>query len=169
MAAFKTTTPEEFTGNPFSMIGSDWMLVCAQKQDGSTNAMTAAWGGMGVMWGLNVAYVVIRPTRFTKEFVDASDNFSLSFFEGQKKVLNYMGTVSGRDEDKIKKSALTVLHNEKAPYFEQAQIVLQCKKLYAQELLPGCFIAKELDEKWYPIRDYHTLYIAQIEKILVKD
>ena len=83
MPDFKTITPETFIGNPFTMIGTDWMLVCAEKPDGKVNAMTAAWGGMGIMWTMNVAYVVIRPQRFTKEFVDATDRFSLSFFEGQ--------------------------------------------------------------------------------------
>ena len=169
MSQFNHITAEDFKGNPFTMIGTDCMLICAQKKDGSMNAMTAAWGGMGVMWGTNVAYVVIRPQRFTKEFVDGSESFSLSFFSkdfGQ--VLSYMGSVSGRDEDKIKKSALTILKDGETPYFEQAQTVLICKKLYAQDMKSDCFITHEPDEKWYPAKDYHTLYIAEIQKIFVK-
>jgi flavin reductase (DIM6/NTAB) family NADH-FMN oxidoreductase RutF len=169
MPNFKTITPEAFTGNPFTMIGTDWMLLCAQKADGKTNAMTAAWGGMGVMWSMNVAYVVIRPQRFTKEFVDTAHTFSLSFFEEQKKMLGYMGKVSGRDEDKIKQSGLTVLHEGNTPYFEEAQVAMICKKLYVQPFKPECFVAPDIDAKMYPDHDYHTMYIAQIEKILVKE
>lgn len=169
MSEFRQITPEEFKGNPFTMIGSDCMLICARKKDGSVNAMTAAWGGLGVMWGLNVAYAVIRPQRFTKEFVDGSDGFSLTFFEkGNERMMSYMGSVSGRDEDKIKNKGLIVLQDGNIPYFEQAKTVLICKKLYAQDMKADCFIVHEPDEKWYPAKDYHTLYIAEIKKILVK-
>ncbi|MEI6102116.1 MAG: flavin reductase [Eubacteriales bacterium] len=169
MSEFKTITPQTFIGNPFTMIGTDWMLITAAKPDGKINSMTAAWGGMGIMWGLNVAYIVIRPQRFTKEFVDAADSFSLSFFDEHKEMLNYMGSVSGRDEDKIKKSGLTILKEGKTPYFSEAELVMICKKLYAQPFQPECFVAKAIDAQCYPDHDYHTMYIAQVEKILVKD
>lgn len=169
MADFKEISPAELKESPFHLIGTDWMLVCAEKNNGRANAMTASWGGLGVMWGLNVAYTVIRPQRFTKEFVEEAEGYSLNFFDGQRQMLNYMGSVSGRDEDKIQKSALNVLHEGKIPYFEQAKIALICKKLYAQEFKPECFLAKELDGKWYPAHDYHTIYISEVKKILVKE
>lgn len=159
---------EELQGNPFEMIGKDWMLVTAEME-GKVNAMTASWGGMGVMWGKNVAFVVIRPTRYTKEFIDASETFSLAFLdESYRKALGYFGSVSGRDEDKIEKTGLTVMHEGKTPYFEEAGMVLICRKLYAQEYDPTCFIDGELDEKWYPGKDYHTMYISEIVKVLKK-
>ncbi len=90
--------PEELQKNPFQMIGKEWLLVAAEKA-GKTNAMTASWGGVGIMWGKPVAYVFIRPQRYTKEFIDASDTFSLSVLgEEYRKTLSYFGTVSGRDE-----------------------------------------------------------------------
>ena len=96
------------TGNVFDMIGKQWMLVGAEKQ-GKINAMTASWGGLGVMWGKNVAFVFIRETRYTKEFVDNEETFSLSFFgEEKREMLGYMGKISGRDEDKIEKSNLQI-------------------------------------------------------------
>lgn len=168
MSDFKEIQPEGFEQSPFKMIGKDWMLVTAEKE-GKVNTMTASWGGMGIMWGKNVVYVVLRPQRYTKEFVDYGDTFSLSFFDGQyKKQLGYLGSVSGRDEDKIQKSELTVLQPGDTPYFAEASTVILCKKLFAQELRPESFIATELDEKWYPGKDYHTLYIAEVERILVK-
>ena len=145
------------------------MLITAEK-DGKVNTMTASWGGFGVMWDKNVAFVVIRPQRYTKEFVDNSDTFSLTFLNNSfRTTLSYLGSKSGRDEDKIKNSSLTVLHTDDIPYFEEANVAMFCKKLYAQDYKPECFMTQELNEKWYPEVDYHTLYIAEITKILVKE
>lgn len=162
----KIIKPEELTKNPFTMIGKEWMLVTAEKE-GVVNTMTASWGGVGIMWGKPVAYVFVRPQRYTKEFMDAADTFSLSVLdEAYRKTLSYLGTVSGRDENKIAKSGLTVAHEEATPYFAEANTVLVCRKLFAQPYDPAGFIDKSCDEKWYPQKDYHTMYIAEIEKVL---
>ena len=166
--SFKEIKPEELRKNPFQMIGKEWLLVTAEK-DGKANTMTASWGGVGVMWGRNVAFIVIRPQRYTKELVDKAETFSLSFFgDCFRDMLTYMGTTSGRNEDKIAQSGLTVLYDGKTPYFEEATAVMLCKKMYAQKMSPDCFIDLAAREKWYPEKDYHTLYIAEIEKILMK-
>lgn len=159
--------PEELQKNPFQMIGKEWLLVAAEKA-GKTNAMTASWGGVGIMWGKPVAYVFIRPQRYTKEFIDTSDTFSLSVLgEEYRKTLSYFGTVSGRDEDKIAKSGLQVAYDGATPYFQEAGTVMICRKLFAQYYDPACFIDKTCDETWYPEKDYHMMYIAEIEKVLV--
>lgn len=169
MNKFVEIKPEELNKSPFQLVGKDWMLVTAEK-DTKVNTMTASWGGFGVMWGKNVAHIVLRPQRFTKEFVDNSDTFSLTFFdESFRKQLSYLGTVSGRDEDKLSKCNLTIDHLDNTPYFQEAKLVIICKKLYAQDFKPECFITNDLDEKWYPEKDYHTLYIAEVEKILIKE
>lgn len=168
MSEFHEISPDKFTQSPFHLIGKIWQLICAEK-DGRVNAMTASWGGLGVMWGKNVAYIVIRPQRYTKEFVDTSDTFSLSFFgDCHRDMLTYMGTVSGRDENKIGEAGLTVLHDGKTPYFAEARAVMICKKMYAQNMLSECFIDTSMRDKWYPDKDFHTLYIAEVEKILMK-
>lgn len=165
---FQEITPSELTKNPFTMIGKEWLLVTAGDET-KANTMTASWGGLGVMWGKDVAFIVIRPQRYTKEFIDGSDHLSLSVLdESYRKTLSYLGTVSGRDEDKIQKSGLTLAYGEAAPYFEEAGTVLICKKLYAQEYDPKCFTDTDLNKKWYPNQDYHTMYICEIEKILQK-
>lgn len=165
---FKEIKPEELNTNPFQMIGKDWLLVTAQK-DGACNTMTASWGGLGVMWGKDVAFVVIRPQRYTKGFIDGSSAFSLSVLDNSyRKTLNYLGTVSGREEDKIGKSGLTLAYDGQVPYFQEANTVLVCRKMYAQEYKPECFIDPAPDEKWYPQKDYHTLYICEIEKVLTR-
>ncbi|WP_010233552.1 flavin reductase family protein [Clostridium arbusti] len=168
MSDFYEISPEQLDKNIFNLIGKDWMLVTAEK-DGKVNTMTASWGGFGVMWGKNVANIVIRPQRFTKEFIDASDTFSLTVLdESFRKQLTYLGTVSGRDEDKVSKSNLSVVHSDDTPYFNEASVAIICKKLYAQEYKPECFTDKNIDGKWYPDKDYHTLYIGEITKILIK-
>lgn len=159
---------ESLNKNACQMIGKEWMLVTAAK-DGEVNTMTASWGGLGVMWGKNVAFIVIRPQRYTKEFIDASDTLSLTFYdEDRKKDLSYFGSVSGRDEDKISKAGYTVKFDGETPYFEEANTVMIVRKLYEQEYRPECFIDKEAEAKWYPDKDYHTMYICEIEKVMVK-
>jgi flavin reductase (DIM6/NTAB) family NADH-FMN oxidoreductase RutF len=168
MSEFKEITPIEFNESPFKIIGKDAMLITAEK-DGKVNTMTASWGGLGVLWSMDVAFIFIRPQRYTKEFVEANDYFSLSFLgENYKKELGYLGTVSGRDEDKITNSKLTLKKHENAPYFNEANKVLICKKLYKQDLKEEFFIDKSIIEKAYPDKDLHTVYVGKIEKILVK-
>lgn len=163
----KEIKAEQWNHNVFESIGKQWMLITAG--DEKVNTMTASWGGLGVLWGKNVAYVFIRPQRYTKEFVDMSDTFSLSFLsEDYRKQLQYLGKVSGRDEDKIGISGLTVIRDGDTPYFQEADSVLICKKLYAQELMPECFITDTEDKAWYPNLDYHTMYVAEIQKVLIK-
>jgi flavin reductase (DIM6/NTAB) family NADH-FMN oxidoreductase RutF len=166
---YKEIKPEELNKSAFQMIGNDWMLVTAEK-DNKTNTMTASWGGFGVMWNKNVTYIVLRPQRYTKEFVDGSDTYSLCFFDSKyKKQLAYLGSVSGKNEDKISKAELNLSHYNETPFFTEAETVIICKKLFAQEFTPESFIEKDIVEKNYPSKDFHTLYIGEIEKIFVKN
>lgn len=170
MATFyKEIKPVDLNQNTFKMIGEDFMLITA-KNSKKTNTMTASWGGMGVLWNMDVAFIFLRPQRYTKEFIDNSDYFSLSFFnDNYKKTLGYLGSVSGRDEDKIKKSNLTLLDDQKAPYFEEAETIVICQKLFAQELSESSFLEKDLVLKNYPDKDFHTLYVGKIEKVMIKN
>ncbi|MDD3420369.1 MAG: flavin reductase family protein [Candidatus Gastranaerophilales bacterium] len=168
MSNFKEIKANEIDENTFKLIGSDWMLVTAEKE-GKVNTMTASWGGFGVMWGKNVSYIVVRPQRFTKEFIDSNDSFTLSFFdEKYRKELAYLGSVSGRDEDKITKSGLKITEIEGFPAFKDAKLVIACKKLFAQPFEEGSFIDKESLDKWYPDKDLHTLYISEITNVWKK-
>ena len=170
--SFKQISPEELNQNPFVAIGSEWMLIAAEK-GGKTNAMTASWGGVGIMWGKPSAFVFIRQTRYTKEFVDAGDHFTLNFFgRNFKKELGYFGRVSGRDEDKIAKTGINVSTGENVPVFEYATTVLVCRKMFTQKLDEAGFIDRKVLEQNYEIGSsdsMHSLYIAEIEKILVKE
>lgn len=159
---------ENFQENAFKMIGKDWLLITAEKY-GKVNTMTASWGGVGVLWNKKVAYIFIRPQRYTKEFVDFSDRLSVCVLPNSyRKELAYLGNVSGKDEDKISNANLKVQKYEDVPYFDEARLTLICRKLYAQDLKEECFIEKDIIDKWYPEKDYHTMYVVEIEKILSK-
>lgn len=159
---------EELPNDIFTMIGKDWMLVSAQHE-GVANTMTASWGGMGVLWNKKVAFVFIRPQRYTKTFIDTTTMFSLTFYnESYRKELSYFGHVSGRDEDKIKKANFHLAHVDNTPYFKEANTILICHKLYAQDMVPTSFLQNELITRNYPNNDFHTMYIAEIEAVYQK-
>lgn len=155
--------------NPFDKIGKEWMLITAGDEE-KINTMTASWGAMGVVWGVNTVTVYIRQSRYTKEFVDKNDTFTISVLgEEYRKALNLCGSVSGRDRDKIKESGLTPLFLDGAPAFEEADMVMVCKKMYEDIIDVDRFADAENKEKWYGDNDYHTMYIAKIEKVYVKE
>ena len=141
-------------------------MLLGASADGRVNAMTASWGGMGVLWNKNVVFVFLRPQRFTKTLVDKAEYFSLSFFgEEARGMLTYMGRVSGRDEDKIAAQGLNFDPVNGAPVFEKAQTTLICRKLYRQTLDEKCFIDGTIAEKNYPAKDWHDVYVAEITDI----
>ena len=164
---FTSIDPKQLQGNVFSMLDDQWMLITAGTAS-HCNTMTASWGGMGVMWGKPVAVCGIRPQRYTREFVDAQDYFTLSFFEEPyRQALSLCGSKSGRELDKVSACGFTVAEGAGgAPYFEQARLVLVCRKLYRQGLDPACFTDRQPDETWYPNKDYHTMYVGEIVQVL---
>lgn len=168
MNQWKEISPNELTVNPFNKIGKDWMLVTAGDEK-KINTMTASWGSLGIMWGKPAAFTFIRPQRYTKEFIDSHDTFSLCFFdESYRKTLSYLGSVSGRDENKVQNSNLTTCFIDETPCFEEANLVVLAKKLYAQEMKPDCFLDSSLDEQWYADKDYHIMYVSEIEKVFIR-
>lgn len=166
--AFLKIDIQDLQMNPFTSIGKEWMLITAGDNQ-KVNTMTASWGGVGVLWGQNVVTAYIRPQRYTKEFVDEQDCFSLSFFSGQyQKELSVLGTVSGRDQDKINQVHFHTTYLDNVPTFEEASYVFIVEKIYEDTIKPKQFINHSLDERWYPDKDYHTIYIAKIKAVYVK-
>ncbi len=167
--AFKTTSPEEISGNVFNMIGNEWMLITA-GEPASFNTMTASWGGLGVLWNLPVAICYIRPQRYTFEFAEKADYYTLSFFTREyRKILNFCGSKSGRDYDKIKETGLEPFVTEKGNIgFAQARLILECRKLYSDDLKEGRFIDPRIIRKNYPQHDFHRFYIGEVSRVLEK-
>ncbi len=164
---FKEIKPELITDNPFKLIGSDWMLITAGSKE-SFNTMTGAWGGFGIMWAKNVAWCVIRPNRHTYTFIEESPFYTLSFLEEQyRDILTYCGTKSGRDVNKVTETGLTPVFGENGIYFAEARLVLECKKIYFQDILANNFLSSEIEE-YYPQKDYHRMYLGEIVKTLTR-
>ena len=169
--ALKEMNFKSITCNPMTLISDEWMLITAGSQERGYNTMTACWGHMGAVWGqghgLPTAIAYIRPQRYTKQFIDREELYTLSFFpQEHKKQLAYLGTHSGRDENKIVKAGLTPAFGDGYTYFEEAKLVLVCRKLYHAPLKEEGFLDKKLMEANYPERDFHDMYIGEIIKVL---
>lgn len=160
--------PEEIDQNVFKLIGTDWMLITAGKID-SFNMMTASWGFMGVLWHRNVAVCFIRPQRYTYGFANDSDGYTLSFFnEEYRDVLNLCGKKSGRDIDKVKETGLTPFSTKSGNVaFEEARMVLDCRKIYTDDIKEAQFIDPALIRKNYPGKDFHRFFIAEIMEVML--
>jgi len=160
---FKIIDPEELNENFFRLINKDWMLVTAGKT-GQFNTMTASWGSIGILWNKPIAICFIRPHRYTFGFADQHEFFTLSFFgSNYKDILNFCGTHSGRDIDKINHTGLRPLETADGNItFEQAQLVLECRKLYADFLKEENFHLKSIIKNNYPQKDFHKFFIGEI-------
>ena len=163
---FKEIKATDISENIIDMISREWMLITAGNKSGY-NMMTASWGFMGEMWGAHCALAVIRPQRYTMEFIEKNDYFTLSFYGDNKKIHKVCGSMSGRDVNKTELAGLTPCFCEKAPYFCEARLVIVCKKQYVGRLEESGFTDKEPLAKWYN-GDLHYTVIGRIEKVLVK-
>ena len=170
----KEVSVQELQLNPMTLIAKEWMLVTAGTEERGYNTMTASWGHLGSIWGhgggLPTSVIFIRPQRFTKEFVDREEYYTLSFFDPEyKKALGYLGSHSGRDEDKVAAAGLTPVFVDDTTAFAEAKLVLVCRKLYRAPLLEEGFLDKSVLEDCYPNRDLHDMYIGEITGIYVKE
>lgn len=156
--------PEEME-NAQKLIGSDYMLITAGDPE-RYNTMTASWGCLGVLWGKPVCVCFIRPQRYTYEFVESNDEITFSFFdEDYKKALTFCGTHSGRDYDKAKECGLTAIPcGNKTTAFDEARLILVCRKLFAEDMKEESFLDKEL-LKNYKNNDFHRTYVCEIVKV----
>lgn len=160
---------QDFNENVFKLIGDDWLLINTYNEE-KVNSMTASWGGMGVLWNKEVAYIFIRPQRYTQELLPNNEYFSLSVMgEEYRDVLNYLGSVSGRDENKLEKANLAVTKDENgAPIIEEARLNIMVRKLFCQQMTEDAFADKDLVDINYPNKDFHFVYVLEILKIIEK-
>lgn len=148
--------------NAVSMFDDKWCLITAGNKD-SYNTMTASWGAMGELWNKDVCFIFIRPQRYTLEFTEREELFTLSFFgEEYKKALAFCGRNSGRDCDKAKETGLTPMEIDGSMSFEESETVIVCKKLFYQDIDPQGFVDKTIDGVCYPEKDYHRMYVGEV-------
>jgi len=165
----RTDIPLERLGVlPFHLWNQRWFLLAAgvysPGEARGFNIMTVSWGSLGVMWGKPFALVVVRPGRHTRSFMDKSESFTLSVLpERHRRILDFCGSRSGRDEDKVKAAGLTPLASRcvPAPSFEEAELILECRKIYFSDLDPTHFLDPGI-EQHYPAKDYHRIYFGEV-------
>ena len=159
--------------NTFDLIGKEWMLITAGTKE-NFNTMTASWGGLGWLWNKSVAFIFIRPERYTHDFVEASDRLTLSFYPDTiRKALQICGTKSGRDTDKILEAGIhPVTLDSGTVTFSEARMTLDCRKLFKTDMTAADFIDQSLFTRWYndnPGGGLHTIYVVEIESIYTNE
>lgn len=150
----------------FQNLGNEWALLAAGDEKKS-NAMTVSWGSLGFIWQRPVVMVMVRPQRYTYEFTEAEEMFSVSFYERKhRRALSVMGTKSGRDGDKVAEAGLTPCLIDGVPGFEEAYLTVIARKLYRGKLEEAGFLSKAVDAEFYPEKDYHTLYFGELVRVV---
>ncbi|MCX7775902.1 MAG: flavin reductase [Rectinemataceae bacterium] len=158
---------QQFAFDP-AQLRDNWMVLCAGDfARNDYNAMTISWGMYGQIWNRMLFQVLVRPTRYTFEYMERYDTFTLNMFPPvYRPALSILGSVSGRHEDKIARVHLTPQASlaVTAPCFEEASLVLECRKIYWQDLDPQHFLDPAIEHE-YPRKDYHRLYLGEILKV----
>lgn len=164
---------KDIPDNIVQLISEDWMLVTA-GQESSFNTMTASWGGMGFIWEKPVSFITIRDGRYTYQFLEKEDSFTLSFFtEEYRGALKICGSKSGRDTDKVKEAGLTpAVTPSGLMTFGEARLIVECKKMFVDPISPESFTAdrkKQMVEDFYTKETaLHTLFISEITNVWIK-
>lgn len=167
---FKEIKPDDISENVFKLIAEDWFLLTAGTLTGGYNTMTASWGGLGQLWHRRVAFVFVRPQRYTWKFMESNELFTMSFLsEDAREALKFCGSHSGRDVNKVEETGLTPFEPAAGTAaFEEAKLILVCRKLYYQDIQPERFLDDGIDGL-YPEKGYHRMYIGAIESVLSPD
>ena len=163
---YKTVDPRCIKDNLIKCLAEEWALITAGNEK-SYNMMTASWGFFGEMWNKECAVCAIRPQRYTYDFVDNSDIFTLCFMGDNKAVHKICGRMSGRDIDKLNETGLTPIYDNGAVYYEECKTVIICKKLYADTLKEECFTDPSPLSCYQG--DYHKMFVGEIIKVLVAE
>lgn len=168
MRVFQPVKPEDIESGPYIFDGRK-MLVTSCDGD-KVNTTAASFGGVGQMWGKRVTFVCVRKNRYTKDLLDASGVYSLSFLDNNeyRGAMKYLEMVSGRDEDKLKGARLHITYHDGIPLIEESSNVILCKVLYKNELDKAGFVDKSILEQFYKDDNYHVIYVGEITNILVR-
>ena len=170
MDKFKKIELDELTFDANKKFDKDWAVLVASKKDETTNCLTISWGSYGELWGKKIMVAYVRPERFSHSFIEESPYFSINFFdEKYKKETLYLGTHSGRDENKVEKVNFHYINGEKCKYFEEANLVFILRKIYSDDFKKENFIDKSIIENIYGENGkLHTFYIGEIVEVLKK-
>ncbi len=158
----------DFKADVFRIFEKDWALLTAGTID-HFNTMTIGWGGLGTLWGKPAATVYVKPIRYTHEFMEKNEYFTVSFYPDTcRRALGILGSLSGRDCDKVAKSGLTPKSLQNAVTFEQAQATLLCKKIYRQDLDTSA-MPQDVAAAYYTTEAAHTMYVGEVVDVIRRD
>lgn len=165
---FTAVDPHKIPGNIIKMLEMDWMLITAGN-DSQFNMMTASWGGLGRLYERPTATCFIYPTRYTYQYMEKGDYYTLSFYtEAYREQLKYCGSNSGKDTDKVKATGLTPITTPNgAKAFAEAWLIIECKKMVSQTLTPEALVDEKVKEEWIG-KQLHKMYIGEITNVWVK-
>lgn len=166
----KEVSINTYTKNVFTEIDNKWGIIVAGDNKTGYNGMTVSWGGLGILWNKPVAFIFVRKSRYTHDFLDKSKSISISFLSDEyKKAKGFFGSKSGRDFDKFKETNLTPIYDENTNtvYIEEADNAFLMRVLYETEITDSG-MPQEVIDKCYPTKDLHTMYVCEILKYLEK-
>lgn len=167
MFPFRTVSLTDLPADPFTLIHQKQLLITVADGD-AANAMTASWGGLGVLWNLPVAAVFVRPERYTYSLLETAHTYSLAVLPDTcRPALHYCGTHSGRDGNKLHDAALSVCYHRDVPCIEQAEWVFVCRKLHTVAFAPEQFTDRSLLSH-YTANGFHRQYVGEITALLAK-
>lgn len=166
--AHKEISIKELNVNPVTMFSDGWAILTAGSEN-DCNGMTVSWGAIGEIWGKAAMFVFVRPQRYTHDFCEKSDYFTVSCFGGkEREALSFFGSKSGRDCDKFGETGLTAKADGDYVYCDEAELVFLCKKSAKTILQPENFFDSAIND-CYKANDYHDIYVGEIVKVLVKE
>ena len=174
--AFKEISIRNLVYSPIKLIGEDWLLLSAGNEE-KYNGMTISWGSFGTIWHkkgsegqLPTINVYVRPQRYTYELMEENEYFSVCKLKDiYKDMHGILGSKSGRDTDKMNEVGLMPIFEDNTVYYEQAELVMICRKLYTQQLTEEAFVDKDIIDLCYPNKDFHHMYVGEIVKVLVNE
>ena len=168
-SAMHEILPTEISKNPIALFDEQWALLTA-GEPGNLNTMTISWGSLGELWNKPVVSVYVSCDRYTFEFMERNDRFTVAFFpEKYRKALGYLGSHSGRDSDKIAESGLTLEFLESGqPSFAEAEMVIEARKIYGAPFAEKGF--GDVPAAFYGRTGLgvHSMYVGEIEHVWVR-
>lgn len=167
--AWQKIDARDIEGNPIRKFADEWFELAAGKE-GDMNLMTIAWGTLGELWGRPVVTVYVSTSRYTYEFMEKNDYFTITHFPASmREKLQYLGTASGRNEDKVKGAELTLEFTELGnPIFAEADLAIECKKIYAEQFKADLMPVEQ--RQWYDQNGLgiHVAYVGEIVNVWKK-
>ncbi len=168
MRVFQPVDPEEIESGAYSFGGGKMLITSSDGKKINTTA--ASFGGIGHMWGKRVVFICVRENRYTRELLDSSGEFSISFMDNKEYhgAMKYLEMVSGKDEDKLKGARLNICYHEGIPFIEESSNVLICKVIYKNIIDKDGFVDDSIPKEFYKDGNYHIIYVGELMKVLIR-